>query len=81
MEFKLLTLITVLAENHLAYRGTLSDMCRFIGLAANNSRTNARINQSFKSHSRLTVKLQSTPSPSQTANLLRIALLIAALKK
>ena len=49
MEFKLLTLITVLAENHLAYRGTLSDMCRFIGLAANNSRTNARIKEAIGS--------------------------------
>ena len=36
LEFKLLTLITVLADNHLAYRGTLSDMCSFLGLAKQN---------------------------------------------
>ena len=30
LEFKQLTLITVLADNHLAYRGTLSDMCSFL---------------------------------------------------
>ena len=42
-EFKLLTLITVLADNHLAYRGTLSDMCSFLGLATRNSRTNQAI--------------------------------------
>lgn len=43
LEFKLLTLITVLADNHLAYRGTLSDMCSFLGLATRNSRTNQAI--------------------------------------
>ena len=43
LEFKLLTLITVLADNHLAYRGTLSDMCSFLGLATRNSRTNQNI--------------------------------------
>ena len=43
LEFKLLTLITVLADNHLAYRGTLSDMCSFLGLATQNYRTNQKI--------------------------------------
>ena len=43
LEFKLLTLITVLADKHLAYRGTLSDMCSFLGLATRNSRTNQAI--------------------------------------
>ena len=43
LEFKLLTLITVLADNHLAYRGTLSDMCSFLGLTTRNSRTNQNI--------------------------------------
>lgn len=43
LQFKLLTLITVLADNHLAYRGTLSDVCAFLGLASRNSRTNAKI--------------------------------------
>ena len=42
LEFKLLTLITVLADNHLAYRGTLSDMCSFLGLAKQNYRTNQK---------------------------------------
>ena len=43
MEFKILTLITVLADNHLAYRGTLADMCAFCGVGARDSRNNARI--------------------------------------
>ena len=43
LEFKLLTLITVLADSHLAYRGTLSDMCSFLGLATQNYRTNQKI--------------------------------------
>lgn len=43
LEFKMLTLITVLADNHLAYRGTLSDMCSFLGLATQNYRTNQKI--------------------------------------
>ena len=43
MEFKILTLITVLADNHLAYRGTLADMCAFFGVGARDSRNNARI--------------------------------------
>ena len=33
----------MLADNHLAYRGTLSDVCAFLGLASRNSRTNANI--------------------------------------
>ena len=43
LEFKLLTLITVLADNHLPYRGTLSDMCSFLGLAPRNNCTNKKI--------------------------------------
>lgn len=43
VEFKLLTMITVLADNNLAYRGTLSDMCSFFGLATRNSRTNEQL--------------------------------------
>lgn len=43
LQFKILTMITVLAENHLAYRGTLADMCDFFGVASRNSRTNAKI--------------------------------------
>lgn len=33
----------MLADNHLAYRGTLSDMCSFLGVATRNSRTNQAI--------------------------------------
>lgn len=42
-EFKLLVLLAVLADSHLAYRGTLSDMCDFLGIASRNSRTNQKI--------------------------------------
>ena len=31
-QFKLLIMIAVLAENHLAYRGKLKDMCEFLGV-------------------------------------------------
>lgn len=31
--FKLLTLVSVLAQNHLAYRGTVADMCQYLGVA------------------------------------------------
>ena len=31
-QFKLLVMIAVLAENHLAYRGKLKDMCAFLGV-------------------------------------------------
>lgn len=33
----------MLADNNLAYRGTLADMCNFLGVASGNSRTNAKI--------------------------------------
>lgn len=33
----------MLADSHLAYRGTLSDMCQFFGVATRNSRTNMKI--------------------------------------
>lgn len=42
-EFKLLALLAVLADSHLAYRGTLSDMCDFLGVGSSNSRTNKKI--------------------------------------
>ena len=35
--------MAVLADSHLAYRGTLSDMCDFLGVASRNSRTNSKI--------------------------------------
>lgn len=46
-EFKLLALLAVLADSHLAYRGTLSDMCNFLGVATRNSRTNQKINDAI----------------------------------
>lgn len=42
-QFKLLALLAVLADSHLAYRGTLADMCDFLGVASGNSRTNKKI--------------------------------------
>ena len=43
MQFKILTMIVLLADNHLAYRGTLTDMCKFLDVASRDSRTNAKI--------------------------------------
>lgn len=40
LQFKILTLITVLADNHLAYRGTLSDICAFLSIKAKDTRNN-----------------------------------------
>jgi hypothetical protein len=45
-EFKILVMIAVLAENHLAYRGKLKDMCEFLGVQAsayNNKQVKAAI--------------------------------------
>ena len=42
-EFKILTLIAVLADNNLAYRGTLNDMCDFFGVRSNDSRNRRSI--------------------------------------
>ena len=42
-EFKILTLIAVLADNNLAYRGTLKEMCEFFGVASGDSRNNRNI--------------------------------------
>lgn len=42
-QFKLLALLAVLADSNLAYRGTLADMCDFLGVARGNSRTNKKI--------------------------------------
>ena len=39
----MLALLAVLADSHLAYRGTLTDMCDFLGVASRNSRTNNKI--------------------------------------
>ena len=36
-------MIVLLADNHLAYRGTLTDMCEFLDVASRDSRTNAKI--------------------------------------
>lgn len=39
-QFKILVMIAVLAENHLAYRGKIKDMCEFLGVcnATNNTK-------------------------------------------
>ena len=42
-QFKLLALLAVLANSNLAYRGTLADMCNFLGVSNGNSRTNKKI--------------------------------------
>lgn len=42
-EFKILTLIAVLADNNLAYRGKLKDMCEFFGVASGDSKNNRNI--------------------------------------
>lgn len=47
-EFKLLVMIAVLAENHLAYRGKLKDMCEFLGVNSsgyNNKKVQEAINK------------------------------------
>lgn len=36
-QFKILVMIAVLAENHLAYRGKLKDMCGFLGVQASSN--------------------------------------------
>jgi hypothetical protein len=42
-QFKILVMIAVLAENHLAYRGKLKDMCDFLGVqATTNNRNNIK---------------------------------------
>lgn len=46
-QFKLLALLAVLADNKLAYRGTLADMCDFLGVAGGNSRTNTKIKEAI----------------------------------
>ena len=46
-EFKLLALLAVLADSHLAYRGTLSDMCDFLGVSTGNSRINKKIKEAI----------------------------------
>lgn len=46
-QFKLLALLAVLADSKLAYRGTLADMCDFLGVASGNSRTNTKIREAI----------------------------------
>lgn len=36
-QFKILVMIAVLAENHLAFRGKLKDMCAFLGVQSTNT--------------------------------------------
>lgn len=57
-QFKLLALLAVLANNQLAYRGTLTDMCEFLGVGLsrskdgtlkNNSRVNKKIREAIDS--------------------------------
>lgn len=37
----------MLADSNLAYRGTLADMCDFLGVASGNSRTNTKIKEAI----------------------------------
>ena len=41
-------MIVVLADSHLAYRGTLGDMCEFFAVAPRNSRTNLAIREAIQ---------------------------------
>ena len=54
-QFKLLVLLAVLADSKLAYRGTLADMCDFLGVARGNSRTNMKIKEAIESEESMTV--------------------------
>lgn len=47
-DFKILTLIAVLAENKLAYRGKIKDMCEFLGVKSGQSRTNKAIKDAIE---------------------------------
>ena len=47
-QFKLLALVAVLANSNLAYRGTLADMCNFLGVSNGNSRTNKKIRDAIE---------------------------------
>ena len=52
-QFKLLALLAVLADSHLAYRGTLTDMCEFLGVGRSRSKdgtlkSNSRINSKIR---------------------------------
>jgi hypothetical protein len=38
-QFKILVMVAALAENHLAYRGKLKDMCEFLGVGNSTSNT------------------------------------------
>ena len=43
LQFKILALIAVLANSHLAYRGTLADIREFLGISGCDSKTNKQI--------------------------------------
>lgn len=47
-ELKILILTSILAENNLAYRGNLSDICQWLGVSSYN-RTNQKIKQAITS--------------------------------
>ena len=38
-----MALLAVLADSHLAYRGTLADMCEFLGVKSSDSNTDKNI--------------------------------------
>lgn len=46
-DFKILTLMAVLAESNLAYRGKIKDMCDFLGVKTGQSRTNKAIKEAI----------------------------------
>lgn len=46
-QFKILVMVAVLAENHLAYRGTIKDMCEFLGVK-NETRNRRNIETAIK---------------------------------
>lgn len=45
-ELKILVMVAVLAQDHLAYRGTLADMCEFFGIS-NQTKNTAKIKQAI----------------------------------
>ena len=42
-QFRILTLVAVLADNNLAYRGTLKEMCAFFGVRTGDTRNNSKL--------------------------------------
>lgn len=47
-DFKILTLVAVMANEHAAYRGTITHMCQFLGVSSRNSSTTRAIKQSIQ---------------------------------